>query len=46
MFEDPHTLETDTGRLLLIWPTVEGRDVDVSVVGEELCIEVEMSALE
>lgn len=35
-FEDCTEVDTDTDRILMIWPIVEKRDVEVNFVGDEL----------
>lgn len=45
LFEDPISIATDGIYLLLVWPSVLGRDVFVSVVGEYLQFRVTLSAL-
>lgn len=45
LFEDPIQIATDGLYLLLVWPSVSGRDVFVSVVGEYLRFQVTLSAL-
>lgn len=45
IFEDPIQIATDGIYLLLVWPSVSGRDVFVSVVGEFLQFRVTLSAL-
>jgi hypothetical protein len=39
-------VDTDLDRMLLIWPSVKGRDVSVSVKGENLSIIVKLAPLE
>jgi hypothetical protein len=44
-YESPHFMDTDRDRLLLIWPKVTGRDVNIVVKGEQLCIDVSLEPL-
>lgn len=45
LYETPHFIDTDVGKLLMVWPMCEGRDANVSIKDGFLSFEVQLSPL-
>lgn len=44
-YETPHLIYTDTQRILIVWPMCDGRDVNVSIRGTYLIIQIHLAPL-
>lgn len=44
-YETPHLIYTDAQRILIVWPMCDGRDVNVSIRGSYLIIQIHLAPL-